>query len=101
MAIEASLVHPLLQPLIALTLWTFLIEIWMYCARHVPIVRHDVEYTPHFNRQYSSPKIPLDARCLGDKCNSHGAAYAVLCCCAGVSVFRLGGELELDQTGRR
>jgi hypothetical protein len=50
MAIEIAPSMPLLQPLVALNIWTFVIEAWMYAVRVPAVKKYNVKYTPQFNK---------------------------------------------------
>jgi hypothetical protein len=67
MAIEIAASMPLLQPLVALNIWTFVIEAWMYAVRLPAVKNYNVKYTPQFNKQYLYSKIPPEAQWPGGK----------------------------------
>lgn len=66
-------IKPLLQPIIALNLWTFFMEAWMYATR-LPALQRAQEskklaMTPDMTKQKMNEALPYKVRNIGDNFN--------------------------------
>lgn len=67
MAAELAASMPLLKPIVALNLWVFVIEGWMYYVRIPAVKKYDVQYTRQFTKEYMNSKFPPEVRWPGGK----------------------------------
>ena len=65
MAVELAASMPLLKPIVALNLWIFVIEAYMYCMRIPAVKKYNVQFTPQFTKEYMYSKVPPEVRWPG------------------------------------
>lgn len=61
--------HPLLAPVVALVLWTFVMWTWMYATRIPAIRRARMRLDPHAPRGQQMSELPAETRWKADNYN--------------------------------
>jgi hypothetical protein len=60
---------PILTPVIALVLWTFVMGVWLYATRIPAMKKHNVVYDPHRPSEEFHSQIPAEVRWKADNYN--------------------------------
>jgi hypothetical protein len=60
---------PILTPVIALVLWTFVMGVWLYATRIPAMKKHNVIYDPHRPSEEFHAQLPAEARWKADNYN--------------------------------
>lgn len=60
---------PILAPLIALVLWSFVIWAWLYATRIPAIVKHKIVHDPHRPNEEFHARLPAPVRWKADNYN--------------------------------
>jgi hypothetical protein len=66
---SAALSHPILAPLVALVLWSFVMWAWLYATRIPTIVKRRIVYDPHRPAEEFHAQIPAPVRWKADNYN--------------------------------
>jgi hypothetical protein len=68
---EAQMVHsPILAPVIALVLWSFVMWAWLYATRIPAVVKAKIVYDPHRPATEFNAQIPAPVRWKADNYNN-------------------------------
>ena len=61
---------PILTPVIALVLWTFVMGVWLYATRIPALKKHNVVYDPHRPSEEFHARLPAEVRWKADNYNN-------------------------------
>jgi hypothetical protein len=61
---------PILAPLVALVLWSFVMWAWLYATRIPAIVKNKIVYDPHRPNEEFHARLPAQARWKADNYNN-------------------------------
>ena len=61
---------PILAPVIALVLWTFVMGVWLYATRIPALKKHNVVYDPHRPSEEFHAQLPAEVRWKADNYNN-------------------------------
>jgi hypothetical protein len=61
---------PILAPVIALVLWTFVMGVWLYAARIPALQKHRIIYDPRRPSEEFHAQLPADVRWKADNHNN-------------------------------
>jgi hypothetical protein len=64
-----NLSNPILAPVIALVLWTFVMEVWLYATRIPAVKKHNVAYDPRRPPEEFHAQLPAEVRWKADNYN--------------------------------
>jgi hypothetical protein len=60
---------PILTPVIALVLWTFVMGVWLYATRIPALKKHNIVYDPHRPSEEFHARLPAGVRWKADNYN--------------------------------
>jgi hypothetical protein len=60
---------PILAPVIALVLWTFVMEVWLYATRIPAVIKHNVVFDPQRPPGEFHAQLPAEVRWKADNYN--------------------------------
>ena len=61
---------PILAPVIALVLWTFVMGVWLYATRIPALTKHNIIYDPQRPSEEFHAQLPAEARWKADNYNN-------------------------------
>ena len=61
---------PILAPVIALVLWTFVMGVWLYATRIPALKKYQIIYDPQRPSEEFHAQLPADVRWKADNCNN-------------------------------
>lgn len=86
---------PILAPVIALVLWTFVMLIWTYATRLPAISRNKVVYDPRLPDAAFHAQLPPEVRWKADNYN-HLMEQPTLFYAVAITLALIGGSSELN-----
>jgi len=60
---------PILAPVIALVLWTFVMEVWLYATRIPAVIKHNIVFDPQRPPGEFHARLPAEVRWKADNYN--------------------------------
>jgi hypothetical protein len=60
---------PILAPVIALVLWTFVMEVWLYATRIPAVIKHNIVFDPQCPPGEFHARLPAEVRWKADNYN--------------------------------
>ena len=60
---------PILAPVIALVLWTFVMEVWLYATRIPAVIKHNIVFDPQRPPAEFHARLPAEVRWKADNYN--------------------------------
>jgi hypothetical protein len=67
---ESALNSPILAPLLALVLWSFVMAAWLYATRIPAIAKHNIVYDPRRPSEEFHVQLPAEVRWKADNYNN-------------------------------
>jgi hypothetical protein len=86
---------PILAPLIALVLWSFVMWAWLYATRIPAIVKHKIVFDPHRPNEEFHARLPARVRWKADNYN-HLMEQPTLFYAVALTLALIGDETGLN-----